>query len=449
MRRWVSLGGWCGPTLMLGKLGMLHSYNDNATHISFPFLPANADPSNSPLAGGARRIPIYPKERVCYPFELARCTLDGIIDLTRGGFGQREDQHYLENFLPERKRKATTRTQNGPRDAGDEEDELFYYDIDFVHIWCLFRSKHSCFTHFDFHNEMVITEMQKRVAAWEHLFLLPEYDPRAMLLLDSRGGGGAQGGVNFVRTVIAENPLEELELMPALHDAFREKVRAQNGLGARQEAPQLDFRTVVIVHNQAPKTMPLCTVEASDAASGGRPHPCIVWNLKRESADGPGASLFDQCHSGYQHIFNEMTKETRWNTLSQSLPTLAQFARQRRGEHGAEVFAPYTELSLIDGRVPAMRGSCKGVYSTLYGEDTTRPGCVYCGNAEGHPASLYLPPAHKKANGTPWREEELDLLLEQYAGAGGDEVAATEAVAVHLRRSAEEVYAQLQSVLAK
>ncbi|EPY27491.1 hypothetical protein STCU_05724 [Strigomonas culicis] len=365
---------------------------------------------------------------------MARCTLDGIIDLTRNGFGQREDQHCLENFLPERKRRD-------PPPPADGEEPLYYYDIDFVHIWCLFRSRHSCFTHFDLHNDMVIAELQKRVAAWEHLFLLPAHDARAQLLA---AGGRPPSGVTFVRTVIAENPLEELELLPALHDAFREKARAQNGLGARQGGAALDFRTVAVVHDQAPRTMPLCTVEAS--AAGVPPHPCVVWNLARDrGGDRAAASLFDQCHDGYQTILREMTKETRWKTLGASLPTLAQYVRQRR----AEPFTPYRELSLIDGRVPAMRGSCKGVYSTLYDADGARPGCPHCGNTEGHPVSLYLPPEAAAGPPEPWPEAAVDLLLQQYAGAGGDEVAATEAAAVALHKSAKEVYAQLQQVLAK
>lgn len=368
MRRWVSLGGWCGPSLMLAKLGM-------------------HEPGTS------------------LPFDYVRSTLDGINCLL--------DNDFSSGFFPE--------PINSAQLAADAA-AVPEYAMDAVGIWLLFRSQHVCFAHCDLNNPLVQEQFRGRIAAFRELLSPP-----------SGGGGAASGrhGLTFVRTVVAEDPTDEMEAFPSFAARVRERTQ-----GA------VPFRSVLIVHDQAEATQPLFALE--DPAGGGR-SPCVVWNLKRDEAKA-AASLFDQCHDGYQSIIVGMSKEMRWKSLEGTLPTWAEFASERRRKSGGRVFRPYTGLSRIEG-VPAVRGTCTGFGSAATATAAaggTRVCCPVCGSTDGHAAD---PVAFDTGRGWSEEEEEEALMAYALAGSGGDLVAATEAIALQQKRGAHETLLKLRQLI--
>ncbi|KAG5497921.1 hypothetical protein GH5_02715 [Leishmania sp. Ghana 2012 LV757] len=414
MRRWVSLGGWCGPSLMLSKLGLR--------------------PAEESL-----------------PFDMVRCTFDGLVELTANGFSSSlrlpapvtsagpaaslsaaaDVAHYSfsaeheDGYFPQ---ASSASPASSSSDTASTSASLRFVP-DPVKAWLLFRSQHACFTHYDLNNTDVQAELRRRIRAWE-----------ALLSPVTKGDADEAGvrPVTFIRTVIAENPAEELEMLPRFHQAVRQRTSGR-----------LPFRTVLVVHDQADTTRPLCAMpqESKDQ------HPCIVWNLKRQrptpaptrssssaadatdatSAAAEAPSLLDECHDGYQTILTSMSKNAKWRTLDASLPSYEAYVTSR----GAP-FAPYTELSRVDG-VPAVRGTCTGFGSTFSG---VLGRCVHCGCTDGHAVS---PAQYDKHRG--WQEEDVTELLLNYALHHCDEVAAVEATALRQKRGAHETWQKLRSLL--
>lgn len=359
MRRWVPLGGWCGPSLMLAKLG------------------------------------VRPMEEAL-PFDMVRCTMDGIILFTRDGFAS--------GYFP-----------------GSLDARPFPYDP--VSIWLLFRSQHSCFTHFDLNAPMAAEELLRRIDNWEVL-LAP--DPSSAMksltpdwVLDRRP-------ITFLRTTIAENPQEEIALLPAFHDALKEKTKGK-----------LPFRTVMVVHDQASTTKPLCSVGDEESA-------CVVWNLRRDrrlpsevpqAEDGKPSkheqrSLLDECHDGYQTIITTMSKEQEWQSLSRELPTFHTYVPEQGKWH------PYRDLCRAEG-LPVVRGSCTGIGST-HGKDA----CPFCGSTDGHSIAKDIFDRMET-----WTEDQETNLLMAYAMNNGDKVAAVETIALAQSRGANETLIKLHQLL--
>lgn len=438
MRRWVSLGGWCGPSLMLSKLGL------------------------------------RPAEEAL-PFDMVRCTFDGIVELTARGFfsssaasgagralsaasppaissagmssatGDRAAAHYsfdprrCDGYLPQR----SVGPSSGTADPSTPSDGLLQPDP--VHVWLLFRGQHACFTHFDLNQPEVQAEFQRRMRAWEVL-LSPDSgrDANAASHVASTHAESLVRPVTFVRTVLAEDPAQELEMLPQFHRVVRERTQGR-----------LPFRTVLIVHEQADTTRPLCAMPQESAAHQS---PCVVWNLKRarkpqhgETAAGgvrqdmadatpteAGAavaapSLLDECHDGYQTILTTMSKEAKWRSLDATLPSYAAYMKTR-----GSPFTLYTELSRVHG-VPAVRGTCTGFGSTF---SAALGRCVHCGCTDGHA----VPPTRFNT-ARPWTDADVDDLLLQYALQRCDEVAAVEAAALRQRRGAHETWVKLRELL--
>ncbi|KAG8343265.1 hypothetical protein TRVL_05910 [Trypanosoma vivax] len=326
MRRWVSLGGWCGPGLMLAKLGL----------------------------GGVGE-PL--------PFDMARCSFDGILEFIRNGF---ED-----GFFP------------GPLSSRP-------FVADPASIWLLFRAQHTCITHFNLNSDNVIAEFYRRFAAWEKLLACPT-EP-----------------VTFLRTCIAEDPRDEVELVPQLHLAIHQK-----------SGGRLNFRTVMIVHDQGPMTTRIAAYSEKDAAGS----PCIVWNLALDKKLPPESSLLDKCQEGYTQILHTMNHEGAWNFYS--MPFAPESPR------------PYRNLCTVEG-VPALRGSCTG-FGTTHAALLGR--CLYCGSTNGHQVVRDAFDTNR-----PWDDAENALLLDKLVETRGDEVAAVEAAALQLKRGANEVLLQLHKL---
>nr|CCC91008.1 conserved hypothetical protein [Trypanosoma congolense IL3000] len=328
MWRWASLGGWCGPGLMLAKLGM-------------------------PVVGQQ------------LPFEIARCSFDGLLHLTTHGFS--------EGFFP------------APLDARP-------FTPDAASIWLLFRSQHTCITHFNLNRDDVIDSFLQRFAAWENMLQRPTHP------------------VTFLRTCIAEDAREEVELIPKFHETL-----------CSESGGKFNFRTVLVVHDQGPTTSRVAEFHPKDAAG----HPCVVWNLALDHSLPSTASLFDRCHDGYATIIREMNQEHAWELSTKT--------------YCAPTPKPYRELCLVEG-VPALRGSCTGFGTT----QAMRLGkCPQCGSTTGHAVSQDVFDTKR-----PWQEAEEVTLLEKLFGAHGDEVAAVEAAALELGRGANEVLLRLRSLQA-
>ncbi|KPA83177.1 hypothetical protein ABB37_02869 [Leptomonas pyrrhocoris] len=396
MRRWISLGGWCGPSLMLTKLGL------------------------------------RPAEEAL-PFDMARCTFDGLVELTTNGFTSSASSPVSSSSSPHTAHGSSPTTSAAtyafPRGVLDgffpvprpphhaqvaNNAATFTFTPDPVSVWLLFRSQHACFTHFDLNNPDVQHEFRRRMQVWDTL-LSPH---------GSRHGEGAapHRPVTFVRTAIAENPSDEIEMLPRFHSAVR---RRTNG--------QLPFRTVLVVHDQAETTQPLCRFPQEASAHQS---PCVVWNITRQAASSAAdgePSLLDQCHDGYQTILTTMCKEQKWRSLDASLPSYENYMKSR-----GKAFKPYTELSRVAG-VPAIRGTCTGFGSTF---SAALGRCVHCGCNDGHAVV-----ADRFDTQRPWRDEDLDELLTNYALQRCDEVAAVEATALKQKRGAHETWRKLREML--
>ncbi|EAN97812.1 hypothetical protein C3747_28g220 [Trypanosoma cruzi] len=327
MRRWVSLGGWCGPGLMLSKLG------------------------------------IRPVEEQL-PFDMARCSFDGLLEFTRNGFDN--------GFFP------------GPLQRRP-------FTPDPASVWLLFRGQHACITHFDINADEVVQEFKRRFDEWEKMITCPTRP------------------VTFLRTCIAENARNEVELVPQWHALLREK-----------SAGKLDFCTVMVMHDQGPTTERVASFAEEDAAGS----PCVVWNLAFDKQLPVEASLFDKCHDGYAQIIREMNRNEAWYVSTSPLRLVSP--------------KPYKALCLVEG-VPALRGSCTGfgtTHSALLGR------CLYCGSTNGHEVVRDAFDSKK-----PWDNAEDTTLLAKWITSNGDKVAAVEATALELKRGANEVLLRLQQLI--
>lgn len=422
MRRWISLGGWCGPSLMLTKLGL------------------------------------RPAEEAL-PFDMVRCTFDGLVELTTNGFtssasptpvsvdcGDTVSGSYafprnaLDGFFPMPQPAVQAKEATNEQSGEDSSGALLTFAPDPVSVWLLFRSQHACFTHFDLNNPEVQAEFQRRMKEWDLLLSSQARNASrsgAKNGTDSSSAGSSAakytGGVTFVRTTIAENPAEEIEMLPQFHNAVRRRTRGQ-----------LPFRTVLVVHDQAESTQPLCSFPSETSAHQS---PCIVWNIKRQTTSPPtsveaGAaspavekepSLLDQCHDGYQTILTTMSKEQKWRSLDASLPSYAAYMKAR-----GRPFTPYTELSRVAG-IPAVRGTCTGFGSTF---SAALGRCVHCGCTDGHAV-----PADRFDTQRTWTDADVDDLLMNYALHRCDAVAAVEATALAQQRGANETWLKLREML--
>ncbi|EPY42022.1 hypothetical protein AGDE_01901 [Angomonas deanei] len=396
MRRWVSLGGWCGPSLLLSKLDMRTPFDAS----------------------------VHPHEKEIsefLPFDFVRCTLDGISELTKNGFGDG-----LEHFLPGNYKtrwlalEKESETQHNPSSIDPLSfplESILLFPPDPVSIWLLFRSRHACFTHFDLNNTQILKELETRVVAWENMFKQTQ---------TSNNNENHHRGITFLRTVMAEDPLEEVLYMPTLHDTFREAFQQHQHHNA-------DFRTVLVVHNQSERTEPLFFIKESNHSNNN--NVCIVWNVKEEygNENENKISLFDACESGYQTVLYAMSKEANWRQYVNRLPTSEEYIKlKQQQQSSSSVFVPSSQFSTIEGVLPAVRGSCKGFGSTFHENENnkntkTNWSCRYCSSTNGHAmTNANSFDANRDGAPIPFTEEERDILLLQYALQGGDEVAAVE-----------------------
>ena len=327
-RRWVSLGGWCGPSLMLSKL--------------------SKRPAHDQL-----------------PFDMVRCSLDGVVHFAKNGF---------DGFFPAKQ----------PPFVPDP-----------VSIWLLFRGQHTCFTHFDLNSPAVQYTFAERFKQWE-----------AMVR-------HADAPVLFLRTSIAQNPLDEIKYVSMFQKVLDEQSRGM-----------LDHRFALVMHDQGAETKAVGKI--NDRA--------VLWNLALKPGGSADSSLFDKVHDGYEKIIEAVETDTFWsNDLAglDSIGTAASVAKM------SSKIKPYTSLCRVEG-VPALRGSCTGVDTTTA---EALGACMACGSSDGH--LVAFPDAFDTRK--PWSEEEdadmISLVLQKEQNdpmRPFDIVAAVEYVANKHKRGANE-----------
>lgn len=404
MHRWVPLGGWAGPSLVLRELGINTS-------------------SGSDL-----------------PFDNIRTSFDGIISFAA------PQQHgrpaTMRGYLPEPIAAGSTAAiagAFGPEAAGPHT--------------LLFRGRHTCFHGADLNSGPAMGELLRRWAAWE-----------SMLAATGGSGSGEWPAVTFLRSVIAEDALEELARVPEFNDAVRSRT------GGR-----LPFRTVMVVAMKDDE-------EGSGSGGSGKAtpaaqplsalchplNPCVVWGVRRAAPAGAGTSLAPRTlnHSstpattaaaaaasvvlpaeaelrllaayreGYRSVVTTMNKELKWKQLPATLPPLEEFIATHRagGGAGASAFYTPTELRAIHG-VPVFASAAATATATATAERSAE-----------RPPQKERQPGDQEA----WAEEETDALLMAYGMRDGDEVLAAETYARESpTRSALDAYAKLQELLGK
>ncbi|KPA75050.1 hypothetical protein ABB37_08735 [Leptomonas pyrrhocoris] len=366
-RKYISLGGWCGPALILGKLGL---------------------------------------RTEAYPFDFSRVTMDGLLHFIQHGFD--------EGFYP----------------PGQPP-----YTPECVGPWVLFRGQHTAFAHFDLNNPDVQAHFKTKIDRFHRVLDHPETP------------------VTFFRTVTARFPQEELAMAVNLEAAIA------------QRNPHLDFRVVLMVHDQG-----LAATAAQLAPLSPR---TALWTLQYR--EDPSRSLFDRTHDAYRAVVLHSVEEANWGASSTGVASGAGrtccvpapvdlsedaycAARQVYKadkkirfedvllEHMTVQRFPWRShdnLALIDG-VASVGGTCAGIGSTAMLHDPAEPWkakrCRYCGSASFHAA------------GRPFRterpftaEEDQLVLVHLYKIlTGSDKVAAVEQLAHEMHRGTYEVICRVQ-----
>jgi hypothetical protein len=333
------------------------------------------------------------------PFDAARCTMDGLIHFAANSKQLCADPDGM-GFFP-------TKVRN---DKG-----LLAYPYDPVSIWLLFRAQHTAITHFDINTSPIQVMYAQRLRNWNRF------------VNRSATGGSLGGTANMLRTSLAVNPLDEIRVAPRLLSTLD-----KGGSGGTSRA---DNHLVLVLHQQP--TGAAVEVLPHSAHLGMYPddNRISVWSLPH--APG-GGSLFDRCHDGYQEIINRTSDPAFWD------PSPAR-GRRTLSTSGTK-WVTYREISHVEG-VPAFRGSCMGFGSTLGGGGAS---CAYCGSTDGHALS----DATHFDSGRDWLDEDsttMATVLFQQVGVGGgqdvDIVAAVEAVASSLNRSANECLPHVKEFL--
>lgn len=367
-RRWISLGGWCGPSQVLAKRGLTNSQTQ-------------------------------------LPFDLVRCTLDGIAEFTKIGFGRNGC-----NYFPPLHQSNSSCTQ--------------FFKPDPVSIWLLFRGWHTAFTHYDLNREENKQVLMQRMDAWSSLFEQAKYQQQQ------------QVPITFLRTSISEDPLAEMKFIPQLQKVFDE---ASDG--------KLDYRIVLVHHinnNNNSNSNADVTTEANPQTLVTEPickinDRAVVWQLVHEHpSNEDNVSLFDKSESGYNKIidFEINNNDTIATTAYQNVDT--KLIMDHSSIHIKNLKKSQL-LSRVEG-IPTFLGTCTGFGST---QSAALNGiCLSCGDRTGH-KMIQRDLFDTKHPWTPEEDEKLieTLVILQNPDVGGflDIVALVEKTANELGRGSNEV----------
>ena len=329
--RIVCLGGWCGPSQAISKMGLRHP------HDSFS------------------------------PFEFVRCSMDAVTEYTNLG--------RLCNFFPD------------PA------------DIDPVSIWLLFRSRHSCFAHFDIRKPEVQRIFHKRMEGYQELLK-------------------SSADILFVRTAISTDPMHEINEIRRFHEVLCQ---------VRPYAAQ--SRSVLIIHDQKMQQTGILYHPSSDI---------MISNLEYNEHK-KNESLFSQTEDGYMKILKSALDTPLWQS-KYNAPSQWQFRKHKN-------------LSHIEG-VPIFTHDCIG-YGTTFKVSkkmrvmsASKMNCSACTTGTMHTIrDIYAWDSKKD-----WTDEEsIELMrvkfqIGEYDDKSFDFVEFIEAFCNRYGRSSHETLQKLQSM---
>lgn len=434
----VSLGGWCGPALVLSKLGL---------------------------------------RNLAFPFDFCRCTLDGVIQFVERGFD--------DSFFPAGGRPYIPECV-GPYVLFRGQHTAFaHFDLNSDEVLEGFQRKFDRFFQLlDTGRLSSLTPQDGRIGnRSDHSTI---YGPGGSTVeclfpsVECGDCGAADGSANadvqhddrwqydvlFLRTVTARFPQEELALARVLES----KLLKRN--------PYLSFQIVFVVHDQG---LVAPVVELAPMSSRIR-----VWILEYETST-EGLSLLDRTETGYKYIIQQVLndKKVSQNPFVSAIPGRAHTERLDfpfnfntnayfdvdhqqwlpRSTIRAEPVAnscmtvskfpwrAHDNLALIDG-VASVGGTCTGVGSTKmviqhpFGEFATpKRSCAYCGNTDFHKSFRPYGVGVDGEAALPFSVRDDALLLSHLyliLQTGADKIAIIDRLASQLQRGAFEIVSRLR-----
>ena len=465
----VSLGGWCGPALILGKLGY---------------------------------------RKVAFPFDFSRVTLDGIIHFVTNGFDHGFFPPEGPPFHPE---------CVGPWVLFRGQHTAFaHFDLNDPEVLSTFRRKQQRWLELLRPPPPPPPNVLNRDDSIEGSSTATELTP-----LRSR--------VTFFRTVTAVDPRSELELIPVLEGSLRRQypdLDYRIAIVVHDQGCKAMMTDASTNGGNATKDAVLFRAAAATELAPLSPR-ARLWIL--EYTEGPEKTLFDRSQDGYAAVVRAAMSDEGWPQDSgredgnevRGPPAIPSWSRHavsfmpRREWNDTEAVSgiagdelnvyrdnalyvlrrdiqdgqcrsgggrdtagdvssrpadattgellvwpaasavtadrfpwrSHSNLALIAG-VASVGGTCRGIGSTQYltavgaasAGQVVAARCVYCGNGDYHRAGK----PHRTDR--PFSSDEDDLLLVHLYRilTGGDKVEAVEQLAHELGRGAFEVICRLQ-----
>ncbi len=398
-RKLVSLGGWCGPALILGKLGL---------------------------------------RTEAYPFDFSRVTLDGILHFVRNGFG--------DGFFPPGSRPFRPECVGMWVLFRGRHTAFAHFDLNDPKITAAFERKFERWVELLDGRYGPVTFLRTVSAAdpAEELAVLPHLE--ALL-------AAKHPALDFrIVVTVHDQPMPtaaRARAAPTHPEAAASATPGGGGLAALSSA-------------SSSASVAICPWRGQHAALGGCLSRRIAVYVLEYTEDA-SKTLFDRSQSGYTEIVRHATQEMTWEGEAEAEDKSDESSSSSRGavdamnatsstgsiDSGAAGHRPYgmegypwrlhRNIALIDG-VASVGGTCTGIGSSQCAADGT---CHFCGKLAWHLA------------GTPFRsdrpftdEEDSVLLVHLYSilAHGADKVAAVEQLAHEMHRGAYEVICRLQFI---
>lgn len=389
-RKLVSIGGWCGPALSLGKLGL---------------------------------------RTEAYPFDFSRVTLDGVTNFVTHGF--------RDGFYPPGRPGAFQ-----PECVGiwvlfrGQHTAFAHFDLNSAAVRRGFDRKMARWND--------ILDGTQTLAALDSAGDGPPEQAGLRCAGAPAPGQTGRGTapVHFLRTVAARDAREELVEVPR----FEAALQARN--------PQLDYRLSVVVHDQGltDTTMlaPLSLRAALWALQYTHDDAHTLFDRSQAGyATVVAHALDDTQWPPRPSAVPQFTAERQAELAAEATKGGAAASGDVVIGNTAATFPwrCHDNIALIAG-VASVGGTCTGIGSTRASrgpaadELGTRLTCAACGNTDWHKANA----PHQGTDTRPFTEDEDALLLVHLYSVltGGDKVEAVEALAHEMGRGAFEVICRLQ-----
>jgi hypothetical protein len=324
LRKFVSIGGWCGPALILGKLGL---------------------------------------RTEAFPFDFSRCTLDGVIHFIENGFH--------EGFFPP-----------GPPPYRPEcvgiwvlfrgvHTAFAHFDLNDPNIIAGFQRKLERWD--NLLNGVALDDQHAANEPVTFFRTVAAKDPREELAL-----------IPALEAAIQKrNPNLDYRLVVVVHDqGFLNSTTEFQPLSERCTLWALDYtetdkKTLFDRSQQAYAKIVMSSLD--DDRWPATPTSTMADPVLRIVETFPEVSLLPDAHDGVPTT----TQEGRDISAHQILPQKVALVPVPASELTAERFAwrSHNNIALIDG-VASVGGTCVGIGSTRCKQDV----CAFCGNSNLHKA---------------------------------------------------------------